>query len=340
MRTVACKGASETVLSDQESVSGLTKRFSFPGTFPAGRIGRNPLPFPPSGPDRTVGPMARTLLLIVNDPGFLLSHRLPVALAARDAGFSVHIATTDGPALDTLRGHGFTPHIVPLSRKGKNPVQELILIIALWRLMRQIRPDVVHAVTIKPVLYGGIAARLAGVRRVVSAVSGLGSVFIAHGWRAAILRRAVKALYRLSLSHPGQSVIFQNPDDRDAFIAAGLISPQRCVLIRGSGVSLSAYPALPEPAGEPVVVFAARLLFDKGIAEFIEAATLLRRKGVCARFLVAGTPDPGNPASVSPEDLSRWTAEGAVTFLGHQADIAGLFGAAHIVVLPSYTSLR
>lgn len=278
----------------------------------------------------------RKLLLFVNDPGFLVSHRLPVALAAREAGYEVHTATADGPAVAELQRQGLITHVLPLSRQGRNPLSELRLLVVLWRLLRQIRPDLLHTVTIKPVIYGGLAGRLAGVRAVVAAVSGLGAVFIATGFKARLIRTVVTALYRLALRRPGQKVIFQNPDDRAAFVGQGLVREADCVMIRGSGVDLSAYPYVPEPEGVPVVIFAARLLRDKGIEEFIGAARLLRQQGIQARFLVVGAPDPGNPASVTAADVARWQAEGVVECLGHRTDIAALFAAANLVVLPSY----
>lgn len=279
---------------------------------------------------------AHRLLFVVNNPAFFLSHRLPVALAAQNAGFDVHIATMDGPAVATVRGHGFAHHVIPLSRSGKNPVQELHSIYALWRLCRRLRPDIMHAVTIKPVLYGGIAARLAGVPAYVAAVSGLGYVFIRQNQGVDYVRMAATRLYRLALGHPNSRVIFQNTSDRQTLEDARVVRAGQSVLIRGSGVDLDRFPYVPEPPEPVVVLCVARLLEDKGIHEYVEAARLSQRRGDDFRWVLAGSPDPGNPASVSESAVRAWHQEGAIEWLGERTDIAELHQQAHIAVLPSY----
>lgn len=289
-----------------------------------------------SGPIAGNADRVRRLLFVVNNPAFFLSHRLPVALAARNAGFDVHIATMDGPAVATVREQGFVHHVIPLSRSGKNPIQELHSIYALWRLCRRLRPDMMHAVTIKPVLYGGIAARLAGVPAYVAAVSGLGYVFIRQSPGVDYVRIAATWLYRLALGHPNSRVIFQNTSDRQTLEDAGVVRPGQSVLIRGSGVDLDCFPYRPEPPGPVVVLCVARLLKDKGIHEYVEAARLSQRRGDGFRWLLAGSPDPGNPASVSESEVRAWHQEGAIEWLGERTDIAELHQQAHIAVLPSY----
>ena len=275
------------------------------------------------------------LLFVVNIPEFFLSHRLPLALAAREAGFDVHVATGPGEGA-LITDLGFAHHIFPLSRGGKNPLVELRSLGALFRLMRQLKPDLVQLVTIKPVLYGGFIARLARVPAVVAAISGLGTVFVDTGGKARRVRKTVEALYRLALGHRNIRVIFQNPDDRAALVALGAVREAQTVLIRGSGVDLSACPALPEPSGTPVVSFAARLLHDKGVREFVEAARILLTRGLDARFWLIGAADPDNPSSVSDLDLIAWRDEAVVEVFGHRTDILELFARSHIVVLPSY----
>lgn len=278
----------------------------------------------------------RRLLFVVNNPAFFLSHRLPVALAAQRSGFEVHVATMDGPAVAAVRSHGFAHHVIPLSRSGKNPVQELQSIHALWRLCRQLRPDIVHAVTIKPVLYGGIAARLAGVPAYVAAVSGLGYVFMRQQKGVDYVRIAATMLYRLALGHPNSRVIFQNTSDRQTLEDAGVVRPGQSVLIRGSGVDLDDFPYLPEPPGPVVVLCVARLLEDKGINEYVKAARLSRDRDDGFRWLLAGSPDPGNPASIPESTVKAWHQEGVIEWLGERTDIAELHQQAHIAVLPSY----
>jgi glycosyltransferase involved in cell wall biosynthesis len=282
--------------------------------------------------------MTGRLLIVVNDPAFFLSHRLPVATAAREAGFDVHVATADGRGIDRILAAGLAHHRIPLSRSGTRPMGELKLILALYRLFRELQPDVVHLVTIKPVLYGGIVARMARVPAVVLAVSGLGFVFLDRGPRAALVRTFVSVLYRLAFGKRILRVIFQNPDDREALIRAAGLTRDKSLLIPGSGIDLSSYAdtAFPASGSAPVVVMAARLLREKGVHEFVAAAHLLRDRGVIARFWLAGEPDPDSPGGVREADLSAWRAAGVVELLGPRDDIAHVFSQSDLVVLPSY----
>lgn len=276
------------------------------------------------------------LLFVGNVPEYFLSHRLPVAIAAREAGFDVHVATGPGSSSGQIVELGFIHHELPLSRSGRNPFAELRSLWVIFRLMRRVRPTLVHLVTIKPVLYGGLMARLAGVPGMVAAVTGLGTVFIPQEGRSVWLRRGVEALYRLALGHRNVKVIFQNPDDRALLIALGAVRNDQAVLVRGSGVALADYPLCPEPEGIPIVTFAARLLKDKGVEEFVEACLILKKRGVVARFWLVGSPDPGNPSSVSEDDVARWGEGALVEPLGYRKDIAVVFSQSNLVVLPSY----
>lgn len=228
----------------------------------------------------------KKLLFVVNTTTFFLSHRLPVALAAKAAGFDVHVATgsSDHKLLESLQGFGFSHHFFPLSRSGTNLISELKSFLALRKIMQKLAPDIVHLVTIKPVLYGGLAARVSKVPAVVAAISGLGSVFIENGFFSRIIRSFVRFLYRSALRHPNLKIIFQNDDDKHILLRNCDLPEDKAVMIRGSGVTLSDYPCLPEPEGIPVVTFAARLLREKGICEFVEAAEILIKKSISARF--------------------------------------------------------
>jgi len=280
----------------------------------------------------------KKLLMVVNDAGFFLSHRAPLAMAARDNGFHVVVATAAGPAVPAILDAGYEHREVRLTRSGRNPVAEAISIVSLIRLLRSVKPDIAHLVTIKPVLYGGIAARMAGVPGVVSAVSGLGTVFgPAKGPGIRIARFVAKSLYRLALKHRNQRVIFQNRSDRDVLLKLTGIDPNKAILIPGSGVDLSEYTMTDEAETDaPVVVMAGRLLRDKGIHEFVEAAGILKSKGVRARFLLVGDPDPGNPSSVTESQLEAWRSKGDIEMPGFRPDVATIFSTSHVVVLPSY----
>lgn len=280
--------------------------------------------------------MTQTLLFIVNSPEFFISHRLALALAARDEGFTVHVATGPGRAREQIEAQGLVHHEIPLSRSGRNPFTELCSLWAIFRLMRSINPRLVHLVTIKPVLYGGLVARIARVPAVVVAISGLGSVFVSHNRSGVWLRNVIKRIYRLALGHPNIKVIFQNPDDRSVLVNSGAIRTDQTEMIRGSGVALSEYHVHPEPEDAPVVIFAARLLKDKGVVEFVTAARILSARNVHAKFWLAGSPDPDNPTSVTEEQIAEWRLQDAVEPLGFRSDIADLFARSNVVVLPSY----
>lgn len=278
----------------------------------------------------------KKVMLVVNAPEFFLSHRLPIALQAKAMGYEVHIASADGPEVERIEDLGFVHHVVAFSRSGQNPIREFKTLLRIVRLFTAVKPDLVHLVTIKPVLYGGIAARVTRVKAVVVAVSGLGTVFMANSLFARVRKAVVSVLYRAALKHKQLAVIFQNPDDRDALVSIGALEPSSAKMIRGSGVDLRDYPYVPEPEGKVVVSMAARLLKDKGVVEFVDAARVLLQRGVNAEFWLIGSPDPGNPSSVTAEDVSAWVAEGVVKALGYRKDIPALYSASHIVCLPSY----
>jgi glycosyltransferase involved in cell wall biosynthesis len=280
--------------------------------------------------------VADRLLIAVNDADFFLSHRLPVAVAARTAGFEVHIATADGPGASRIRAMGFTHHVLALSRSGTHPLAELKSIVAFYALFNSLKPDIAHLVTIKPVLYGGVTARIARVPGVVAAVTGLGTAFIQRGWRAALARRVLAVMYRIVFQKRNIRVIVQNPADRDTMVRRAGLRLDKSILIPGSGVDLSAYVPTARRAGPLTVVMAARLLRDKGVHEFVDAASLLKHRGVNARFWLAGDRDPGNPTSVGESDVAAWRSSGLVSPLGYRTDIVDVFSQADIVVLPSY----
>lgn len=280
--------------------------------------------------------MRGLLLFIINEPVIFCSHRLPVALRARAEGYEVHVATGPGTAVPSILKAGLVHHALPLSRSGSNPFRELITFLTILRLINSLRPNLVHLVTIKPVIYGAIAARLLRVPGVVAAVAGLGYAFIDGGEKRKLIKWIVLRLYTLAFGKKNLKVIFQNPDDQAVLVDARALDRRKAVMISGSGVDLTIYSPVPEPEGDPVVILAARLLWDKGVGEFVEAARLLVARGIRARFALVGTPDLGNPASVSDETLSKWVAERLVEHWGFREDMPSVFATAHIVVLPSY----
>lgn len=275
------------------------------------------------------------LLFVVNVDWFFLSHRLPLALAARDAGFTVTVAAADTGQSKRIQaeGLGFVP--LPFTRSGTGLFHELGSLMALWRLYRKLRPDLIHHVTIKPVLYGSIAARLRGAIPCVNAVSGLGYTFT-DADRSRGLRSLATTLYRFAFKHPRSKVIFQNPDDIETFLTLKLIQQEQVVLIRGSGVDCKVFRPTPEPEGPPVVVLPSRMLWDKGVREYVEAARILRDQSIEARFALVGGSDEGNPTAVPTEQLRSWNDDGTIEWWGHSDKMQEVFAQSSIVVLPSY----
>jgi glycosyltransferase involved in cell wall biosynthesis len=279
------------------------------------------------------------LLFVVNVDWFFLSHRLPLAQEALRQGYEVHIATTLTDKITVLQGHGLVVHPLSLDRSGASLWAAWTSFRQIHQVCKQVKPDVVHLVTIKSVLFGGLAARFSRVPAVVSAVSGLGFVFVARGVKATIRRWLVVTLYGLALGHHNLRVIFQNPDDLACLSRLAHLPEQKVTIIRGSGADLTQYRATPFPTGVPVVLLAARLLVDKGIREFVQSARILRQRGISAkdaRFVIVGKPDSANPASLCLDELAQWTEEGVVELWGHRTDMPQVMEAAHVIVLPSY----
>jgi glycosyltransferase involved in cell wall biosynthesis len=281
--------------------------------------------------------LSQRLLLNVNVAWFFLSHRLAIARAARAAGFDVHVAAdiASDAELAALRKEDLTFHRLRLSRGALLPVRDLGYAAQLARVVRRVRPDLIHNVTAKPIVYGTLVARALGVPAILNAVSGLGYSF-SGGQQRRRVSRLVAAAYRLALRRPDVRVIFQNTDDIQAFVNARIIDPAQAILIRGSGVDLEAFAPGPEPRGPPRVVLPARMLLDKGVVEFARAAQLLHSRGTKASFLLAGMMDEANPASLSQHELNQLQHETGVQWLGHVADMPGLLRSIHVVCLPSY----
>ncbi|MES9892375.1 MAG: glycosyltransferase family 4 protein [Candidatus Thiodiazotropha sp.] len=281
-------------------------------------------------------PNNRLILFVVNDAGFFLSHRLPLALAARKQGYDVCVATPPGDGVEQIKAEGLSYRQVSLSRSGANPLAELRTIWNLYRLYRELQPLIVHHVTIKPVLYGTLAARVAKVSAVVNAISGLGFVFLARGWFSAMARSAVLISYRWLFSRKRLWVIVQNRDDYDYLLEKECLSQDKIELIRGSGVDVDNFAMSTESDDLPLVVLPGRMLWDKGVGEFVEAAQQLHRMGIKARFALVGGIDPNNPESVPAARLAEWAREGHVEWWGNRQDMPEIYSDAHIACLPSY----
>lgn len=275
----------------------------------------------------------RKLLFFVTEDYYFVSHRLTLALAAKAAGYDVCVVTRVRDSGDIIRGAGL--RLIPFenARSGLNPFVEFGTLCRLILLYRRERPDLVHHVAMKPVLYGTVAARLAGRSTIINAVAGMGWLFTSGAGLARWLMPAVHWALRRVLS-TGVAVV-QNPNDAHLLTQLGVPESQ-IRRVPGSGVDLQQFRPQATPEGTPVVILPARLLWDKGVGEFVAAARLLRQKGVAARFLLAGEPDPVNPASIPSDDISQWVREGVVEHLGWVPDMTRLLATCHLVCLPSY----
>lgn len=275
------------------------------------------------------------LLMVAPTTSFFLSHRLPIALAAIETGYRVALASPDGPDTPRLVASGVSHFPIPLERAVATPAVEIATLAALSTIMRRERPHIAHLITAKPALYGGLAARFHGVPA-IAAITGLGYLFIRSDAKASLARKILLSGYKIGLDHRANHFIFQNGDDLELFRSHGLMRKAGCTLIPGSGADLNVLTPRPLPDGPVTVVLPARMLRDKGIGEFVEAAGMLHAKGLEARFRLVGDPDPSNPASLSLEELHQIHAQRIVEWQPFERDIATVLAASHVVVLPSY----
>lgn len=277
------------------------------------------------------------ILLFANTEWYLYNFRRSLALALKSAGHDVILISPAGPYGAKLVDLGLRWLPVPMNRRSLNPIRELIFLLWLRRFIEREKIDLVHGFTIKSAVYGALAARLAGNCARVSAVAGLGYVFTSQSWRAKILRPLVRSVMRLALDGEKSRLILQNPDDAALFRNADIVEASRIRLIRGSGVDCSRFKKGGTRVGdEPLrVLLAARLLWDKGLAEYTEASRMLKAQGRKVCFVLAGTPDPGNPDAVPEETVRGWVNEGLLDWLGHVDDMPGLLASIHVMALPT-----
>jgi len=279
--------------------------------------------------------MKSRILFFITEDWYFWSHRLPIARAARDAGFEVLIATRVDQHKARIEKEVFKLIPINLQRRSKNVIKGVFNILEIIKIYRREKPDIVHHVTIKPVLYGAWAARITGIPAVVNALAGLGFIFVAQGWKASIFKQLVVFAYRSAFSAKNTIGIFQNPEDLKLFTDAGIVKSEKAVLIRGSGVDTSRFTHLPESADIPTIILASRMLWNKGVGEFVDAARQLHKDGVNCRFILVGAPDPENPASIPEETLCNWHSEGIVEWWGYRDDMPEVLSNAHIVALPT-----
>ncbi|MGC3983229.1 MAG: glycosyltransferase family 4 protein [Pseudorhodoferax sp.] len=280
-------------------------------------------------------PMAK-LLYFISEDWFFYSHFLERAKAAQHAGHEVLVLTRMGEHRERLQREGFRLLPLRMERGGTNVLREIGVLLQVWRAYRAERPDLVHQVALKPILYGSLVASWLGVRALVNAPVGMGYVFTAQGTRGLLLRALVRLALRTFLNPPNSKVVFENEEDLAASVEGGSVRACDAVLIRGAGVDMERFVPAEPPPGTPLVVLGARMLRDKGVVEFVEAARLLQERRVDVRCVLVGAPDPANPSSLTHEQLARWQNEGVVEWWGHREDMVQVLQQCHVACLPSY----
>ena len=280
--------------------------------------------------------MSKKILYIVNDISFFVSHRLEIALSAKKEGLQIHLAypRADSKLEQTLKG--FKHHPINLTRSGRNPLKEILAFVSIYRVIKQVNPDLLHLITIKPVVYGGMIASILKIHGVVSAVPGLGYSFIHKGVKATLFRFLISFLYKLAFKGDYLRVIFQNNDDKAILKKLTKLDASKIVLMKGSGVDLKKFYFSTLPKGKPIVSMASRLQRDKGVFEFFEAAKILRDRKKEIEFHFIGEKDAFYASKIEQEEIKKWKKTDYVKFLGFRKDIHNLFKESTIIVLPSY----
>lgn len=280
------------------------------------------------------------VLFFANTDWFIFNFLLELAKHLRTLGIEVVMVSPAGAYGEQLEHAGFRWVVLPMERRSLNPFEEVKILWHLLQIYRAEQPDIAHHFTIKCVVYGGLVAHVARIRNVVSAITGLGYVFIAKEFLATMLRPIVRALLKIAINGSNRRLILENPDDRQLLLDERLIKEKYIRVIAGLGVNTTRFKPKTllnrNPKESVKVFFAARLLWDKGLGEFIDAAKMLRSENINAEFFVAGVSDLGNPAAVSKATLDEWRLLPGITFLGHISTMAEQLSAMDIMVLPSY----
>jgi glycosyltransferase involved in cell wall biosynthesis len=318
-------------VSDSQKMSGIVgAEENRPGIFLWN--GRD---YHPLGPTSRTGSPPRILFLITED-NYFWANRLNLARKLRDLGAEVWVMTRVQSLAKELGREGF--YVVPwqVSRKSLNPIREALAFLQVVRAYREVAPDLVHQIALKPIVYGGLAARFRGETSAINMIIGLGHAFLSDSIYMRITRQFLLPLLRFSLRKENSKTIFQNRGNLEDILRTGAVKDNQCILIRGDGVNLERFSPRPEPDGIPVVILAGRLLWTKGVREFVQAAQLLRSRDISARFVLVGGTDHANPASIPEAEVRSWVNSKLVEWWGHRDDMPNVFAQANLVCLPSY----
>ena len=276
------------------------------------------------------------LHFVVNEDWAFVSHFFERAVAARSAGYNVGISAHLGDKRNVLEDAGFSlyPHII--SRSGTNPLIEIRNLLAMVKVFRKSQPDIIHLIALKPIVVGAIAARIYGKAQVVCAPIGMGYLFSSNDRKARLLKPIIRFVLRRVLNLRNTQVIIENDEDYESLISGQFVKKSNIQVIKGAGVNLPLYKATPENLDTQVVTMFARVLQDKGVLDFVEAAKIVHHDFPNAIFQLVGDCDPGNPTSFGEKEVRSWESAGAITWLGYRTDVPELLAASNIVCLPSY----
>jgi glycosyltransferase involved in cell wall biosynthesis len=276
------------------------------------------------------------LHFVVNEDWAFVSHFSERAVAAQSAGFNVDISAHCGEKRAVLEGAGFTIYPHNISRSGTNPFIEIQNLLAIVRVFRKSSPDIIHLIALKPIVIGAIAARIYGKAQVVCAPIGMGYLFSSNDRKARLLQPLVRFVLRRLLNFKNTQVIIENDEDCASLISGNYVKTSNIQVIKGAGVDLSLYKTIPENLDTQVVTMFARVLRDKGVWDFVEAAKIVHHKFPNAIFQLVGDCDPGNPTSFTESEVRSWESAGSIRWLGYRTDVPELLAASNIVCLPSY----
>lgn len=281
--------------------------------------------------------MKPKLLFLVTEDWFFYSHFFERACAAKDANYEVIVVTRDSECAKQIRDAGLTVIPVNFKRKGINPLKELRVLFRLIEIYFKVKPDITHHVAAKPILYGTIAALLVTKAKIINAPVGMGYIFSTENKINRLVRPLLMGSYYFLLNPGKNKVIFENKDDMNTFVASGAVKQDNAVLIRGAGVDITKFQFRnTEPEGLPIIALISRMLWDKGVAEFVSAAEIINQENTQARFILVGAPDIDNPSAIPREMLESWNGNNGVEWWGWRGDIAKVLSATHIACLPSY----
>ena len=290
----------------------------------------------------TTGENQKRILVVEGHPKYFVSHRLPWARAAREAGYEIHVTALKTGDGDRVREEGFRYHDLAEQDRSKDPATELRFLYRLYHLLCALEPDLVHFITLRAVLYGALPVRLARVPAVLNSVTGLGFLFSEDTWSVRALRWGIMRFLTYALRHPNQITTFQNPDDAEIFVSRGVVPKERTAVTPGSGVDPDRFEYADGTAVDngqvPIVMLPTRLLWHKGVGVFVDAARRLRENGADAKFTLVGDTDPENPGAVPRAQIEAWDDEGPTEWWGRQppSEMPSVLGQAHVVCLPSH----